>query len=32
LIGRVASAATATGFSKIHIKEQEEIIQKAFVS
>ena len=32
LIGRVASAATATGFSKIHIKEQEEIIQKAFTS
>jgi 2-oxoglutarate dehydrogenase E1 component len=32
LIGRVASAATATGFSKIHIKEQEEIIQKAFAS
>ena len=30
LIGRAASAATATGFSKIHIKEQEEIIQKAF--
>ncbi|MFN5375684.1 MAG: 2-oxoglutarate dehydrogenase E1 component [Chitinophagaceae bacterium] len=32
LIGRAASAATATGFSKIHIKEQEEIIQKAFAS
>jgi 2-oxoglutarate dehydrogenase complex dehydrogenase (E1) component-like enzyme len=25
-----ASAATATGFSKVHAKEQEEIIQKAF--
>ncbi|MEY4628092.1 MAG: hypothetical protein RLZZ595_418 [Bacteroidota bacterium] len=32
LIGRTASAATATGFSKIHAKEQEEIIQKAFAS
>lgn len=32
MIGRPASAATATGFSKIHIKEQEEIIQKAFAS
>ena len=32
MIGRAASAATATGFSKIHIKEQEEIIQKAFAS
>jgi 2-oxoglutarate dehydrogenase E1 component len=30
MIGRQASAATATGFSKIHAKEQEEIIQKAF--
>lgn len=30
LIGRHASAATATGFSKVHVKEQEEIIQKAF--
>ena len=30
MIGRHASAATATGFSKIHAKEQEEIIQKAF--
>jgi 2-oxoglutarate dehydrogenase E1 component len=30
LIGRHASAATATGFNKIHAKEQEEIIQKAF--
>lgn len=30
LIGRAASAATATGFSKVHAKEQEEIIQKAF--
>lgn len=32
MIGRPASAATATGFSKIHVKEQEEIIQKAFAS
>ena len=32
LIGRSASAATATGFSKIHAKEQEEIINKAFAS
>jgi len=30
LIGRAASAATATGFSKVHAKEQEEIIQNAF--
>ena len=30
MIGRHASAATATGFSKVHAKEQEEIIQKAF--
>ena len=30
MIGRQASAATATGFSKVHAKEQEEIIQKAF--
>ncbi|MEY3376862.1 MAG: hypothetical protein RL463_1172 [Bacteroidota bacterium] len=30
MIGRHASAATATGFSKVHVKEQEEIIQKAF--
>ena len=30
MIGRSASAATATGFSKIHAKEQEEIINKAF--
>lgn len=30
LIGRAASAATATGFNKVHAKEQEEIIQKAF--
>jgi 2-oxoglutarate dehydrogenase E1 component len=30
MIGRLASAATATGFSKVHAKEQEEIIQKAF--
>ena len=32
MIGRPASAATATGFNKIHVKEQEEIIQKAFAS
>lgn len=30
MVGRHASAATATGFSKVHAKEQEEIIQKAF--
>ena len=30
MIARHASAATATGFSKVHAKEQEEIIQKAF--
>jgi 2-oxoglutarate dehydrogenase E1 component len=30
MIGRQASAATATGFSKVHAKEQEEIIQNAF--
>jgi 2-oxoglutarate dehydrogenase E1 component len=27
---RTASAATATGFSKVHVKEQEEIIKNAF--
>lgn len=30
MIARHASAATATGFSKVHAKEQEEIILKAF--
>lgn len=28
-IGRAPSAATATGFYKVHTKEQNEIIQKA---
>ena len=31
IIGRTASAATATGFSKVHAKEQEDIINKAFL-
>ncbi len=30
IIARPASAATATGFSKIHAKEQEKIISTAF--
>jgi 2-oxoglutarate dehydrogenase E1 component len=30
LISRVASAATATGYAKLHAKEQSEIIKKAF--
>jgi 2-oxoglutarate dehydrogenase E1 component len=30
IISRTASAATATGFSKVHAKEQEEIIKNAF--
>jgi 2-oxoglutarate dehydrogenase E1 component len=30
IISRTASAATATGFSKVHAKEQEDIIKSAF--
>lgn len=30
IISRTASASTATGYAKIHIKEQLEIIEKAF--
>lgn len=30
IVSRSASAATASGFSKIHQKEQEEVINKAF--
>jgi 2-oxoglutarate dehydrogenase E1 component len=30
IVARTASAATATGFNKVHAKEQEEIIKKAF--
>ena len=30
LIGRKASASTATGYAKVHAKEQAEIINKAF--
>ena len=30
IISRTASAATATGFSKVHAKEQEDIINNAF--
>jgi 2-oxoglutarate dehydrogenase E1 component len=30
IISRTASAATATGFSKVHAKEQEDIIKNAF--
>jgi 2-oxoglutarate dehydrogenase E1 component len=30
VIGRNASAATATGYAKVHAKEQTEIIEKAF--
>jgi 2-oxoglutarate dehydrogenase E1 component len=32
IISRSASASTATGYAKIHAKEQEELITKAFVS
>lgn len=28
-VGRAPSAATATGFYKVHLKEQAEIVQKA---
>jgi 2-oxoglutarate dehydrogenase E1 component len=30
IIGRYASASTATGYSKVHKQEQEAIIEKAF--
>ena len=30
IISRLASAATATGYSKIHVKEQTQIIDTAF--
>jgi 2-oxoglutarate dehydrogenase E1 component len=30
VISRQASASTATGYNKVHIQEQEEIIQTAF--
>jgi len=30
IISRKASAATATGYGKVHAKEQSEIIEKAF--
>jgi 2-oxoglutarate dehydrogenase E1 component len=30
IVGRTASAATATGFSKVHAAEQESILKKAF--
>jgi 2-oxoglutarate dehydrogenase E1 component len=30
MIGRQPSAATATGFSKVHAQEQQEIIETAF--
>lgn len=32
IIARPASASTATGYAKIHAKEQEEIIKQAFAS
>lgn len=32
IIARAASASTATGYAKIHAKEQEEIIKQAFAS
>lgn len=32
IISRSASASTATGYVKIHLKEQEELIAKAFAS
>lgn len=28
-VGRAPSAATATGFSTVHVKEQTELVQKA---
>jgi 2-oxoglutarate dehydrogenase E1 component len=30
VISRPASASTATGYAKVHVKEQLEIIEKAF--
>jgi 2-oxoglutarate dehydrogenase E1 component len=30
VIGRQASASTATGYSKVHVQEQTEIIETAF--
>jgi 2-oxoglutarate dehydrogenase complex dehydrogenase (E1) component-like enzyme len=30
MISRKASASTATGFQKVHVQEQDEIINKAF--
>jgi 2-oxoglutarate dehydrogenase E1 component len=30
IISRSASASTATGYTKIHVKEQEELVKKAF--
>jgi 2-oxoglutarate dehydrogenase E1 component len=30
IISRTASAATATGYSKVHAKEQAELINTAF--
>ena len=32
VVSRSSSASTATGYAKIHVKEQEELINKAFVS
>jgi 2-oxoglutarate dehydrogenase E1 component len=32
IIARSASASTATGYSKVHIKEQEDLLKKAFAS
>jgi 2-oxoglutarate dehydrogenase E1 component len=32
IIARSASASTATGYSKVHVKEQEDILKKAFAS
>jgi 2-oxoglutarate dehydrogenase complex dehydrogenase (E1) component-like enzyme len=30
LISRKASASTATGFAKVHAKEQRQIVEEAF--
>jgi len=30
IISRAASASTATGYQKVHVKEQEELVKKAF--
>jgi 2-oxoglutarate dehydrogenase E1 component len=32
IVSRSSSASTATGYAKIHVKEQEELLNKAFVS